>query len=150
MAVRSAMPKPILTVVGNVEISRPYYLCRHCHVGQFPADVELDIENADFSPGVRRMQALVGQDAPFDHDHAGAAVLTKLLQLPAPAADHRNIPCACGHQARYRVLESLRQALSRSEFADGASELLRQCTGRGGLVLNLLDPNLGGRNQNLR
>ena len=38
--------------------------------------------------------------------HAGAAVLTKLLQLPAPAADHRNIPCACGHQARYRELRS--------------------------------------------
>ena len=38
MAVRSAMPKPILTVVGNVEISRPSYLCPHCHVGQFPAD----------------------------------------------------------------------------------------------------------------
>jgi hypothetical protein len=53
--------------VGKVEISRPYYLCAHCHSGQFPADVELDIQNTDFSPGVRRMQAVVGQDAPFDH-----------------------------------------------------------------------------------
>ncbi len=56
--------KPVLTAVGRVEMSRPYYLCPHCHSGQFPADVELDIENTEFSPGVRRMQAVVGQEAP--------------------------------------------------------------------------------------
>ena len=59
--------KPILTIVGPVRMARPYYLCSQCHVGQFPADVELDIENTEFSPGVRRMHALVGQAAPFDH-----------------------------------------------------------------------------------
>jgi len=37
--------RPVLTAVGRVEVSRPYYLCSHCHNGQFPADVELDIEN---------------------------------------------------------------------------------------------------------
>src|SRR5256886_5713022 len=50
-----------------VEVLRPYYLCAHCGVGQLPADVELDIENTEFSPGVRRMQAIVGQEAPFAH-----------------------------------------------------------------------------------
>jgi len=35
--------KPLLTAVGEVTVSRPYYLCAHCHRGQFPADVELDI-----------------------------------------------------------------------------------------------------------
>src|SRR5262249_56871553 len=59
--------KPVLTAVGEVTVRRPYYLCSHCHRGQFPADVELDIANTEFSPGVRRMQAIVGQDAPFDH-----------------------------------------------------------------------------------
>jgi hypothetical protein len=59
--------KPVLTAVGQVNISRPYYLCPHGHTGQFPADVELDIENATVSPGVSRMQAVVGQEAPFDH-----------------------------------------------------------------------------------
>jgi hypothetical protein len=32
--------------------------------GQFPADVELDIENAELSPGVRRMLAMVGLEGP--------------------------------------------------------------------------------------
>jgi hypothetical protein len=53
--------KPVLTAVGPVEVSRPYYLCSSCHTGQLPVDVELDIEDTEFSPGVRGMQALVGQ-----------------------------------------------------------------------------------------
>jgi len=64
---RELRSKPVLTAVGKVKVSRPYYLCSHCHSGQFPADVELDIENTEFSPGVRRMQAVVGQEIPFDH-----------------------------------------------------------------------------------
>lgn len=70
--------KPVLTAVGPVRVSRPYYLCRHCHTGQFPADQELDISNTEFSPGVRRMQALVGQDASFDHGREQMALLAGL------------------------------------------------------------------------
>jgi hypothetical protein len=81
----------VLTVVGEVEVSRPYYLCPHCHTGQFPADVELDIENTEFSPGVRRMQAVVGQESPFDHGRqqmkllAGLEVTTKAVERTAEA-----------------------------------------------------------------
>ncbi len=88
---RELRSKPVLTVVGIVEVSRPYYLCPHCHAGQFPADVELDIENREFSPGVRRMQAVVGQDAPFDHGRqqmkllADLEVTTKAVERAAEA-----------------------------------------------------------------
>ncbi len=83
--------KPVLTAVGKVEVLRPYYLCPHCHRGQFPADVELDIENTELSPGVRRMQAVVGQEAPFDHGRqqmsllAGLEVTTKSVERTAEA-----------------------------------------------------------------
>jgi hypothetical protein len=83
--------KPILTIVGRVRIARPYYLCSQCHIGQFPVDVELDIENTEFSPGVRRMHALVGQEAPFDHGReqmqllAGLEVTTKSVERIAEA-----------------------------------------------------------------
>jgi len=43
---RELRSQPVLTAVGRVEVSRPYYLCSHCHTGPFPADVELDIEKA--------------------------------------------------------------------------------------------------------
>ena len=88
---RELRSKPVLTAVGTVAVSRPYYLCSHCHTGQFPADVELDIENTEFSPGVRRMQALVGQEAPFDHGReqmkflAGLEVTTKAVERTAEA-----------------------------------------------------------------
>ena len=83
--------KPLLTIVGPARVTRPYYLCRPCGVGQFPVDVELDIENTEFSPGVRRMQALVGQEAPFDHGReqlkvlAGLEVTTKSVERTAEA-----------------------------------------------------------------
>jgi hypothetical protein len=88
---RELRSKPILTVVGKAEVLRPYYLCPHCHTGQFPADVELDVENTEFSPGVRRMQALVGQEAPFDHGRqqmkllADLEVTTKAVERTAEA-----------------------------------------------------------------
>jgi hypothetical protein len=70
--------KPVLTAVGKVEVSRPYYLCAHCHHGQFPTDAELDIKKTEFSPGVRRMQALVGQQAPFDQGREQMRLLADL------------------------------------------------------------------------
>ena len=88
---RELRSKPVLTVVGPVQVSRPYYLCPYCHRGQFPADVELDIENTEFSPGVRRMHALVGQQAPFDQGReqikvlAGLEVTTKSVERTAEA-----------------------------------------------------------------
>ena len=75
---RELRSRRVLTALGSVEITRPWYLCSHCHQGQFPADQDLDIENTDFSPGVRRMQALVGQDAPFDRGREQMALLAGL------------------------------------------------------------------------
>jgi len=88
---RELRSKPVLTAVGPAEVSRPYYLCSHCHTGQFPADVELDIEKTELSPGVRRMQAVVGQGSPFDHGRqqmkllADLEVTTKAVERTAEA-----------------------------------------------------------------
>jgi hypothetical protein len=77
--------------VGQVEVSRPYYVCPRCHTGQFPADAELDIEHTEYSPGVRRMLATVGQAAPFDHGRqqmqllADLKVTTKAVERTAEA-----------------------------------------------------------------
>jgi hypothetical protein len=86
---RELRSRRVLSALGAVEITRPWYLCPHCHQGQFPADQQLDIANTEFSPGVRRMQALVGQDAPFDHGReqmallAGLEVTTKSVERAA-------------------------------------------------------------------
>jgi hypothetical protein len=88
---REPRARRLLTALGEVELSRPWYLCLHCHNGQFPVDRPLDAENRDFSAGVRRMQALVGQEAPFDHGRvqmkalAGLEVTAKSVERTAQA-----------------------------------------------------------------
>ncbi|MCP5115573.1 MAG: ISKra4 family transposase, partial [bacterium] len=88
---RELRSKPVLTAVGQAKVTRPYYLCPDCHRGQFPADVELDVENTGLSPGVRRMLATVGQETPFDHGRqqlkllADLEVTTKAVERTAEA-----------------------------------------------------------------
>jgi len=83
--------KTVLTAVGKAKCLRPYYLCDRCHRGQFPIDVELDVENTELSPGVRRMLATVGQQAAFDQGRqqmellAGLSVTTKAVERTAEA-----------------------------------------------------------------
>jgi hypothetical protein len=88
---RERRSRRLLSVLGEVELSRPWYLCPHCHNGQVPADRQLDVENRDCSPGVRRMQALVGHEMPFDHGReqmkvlAGLAITAKSVERTAEA-----------------------------------------------------------------
>jgi len=88
---RELRSRLVLTAVGRVAVSRPYYLCPNCHKGQCPADTELDIEKTDLSPGVRRMLAVVGQAAPFDQGReqmkllAALEVTTKAVERTAEA-----------------------------------------------------------------
>jgi hypothetical protein len=86
---REMRSRRVLTAVGNIGFLRPWYLCPQCHNGQFPADAALDIEKTELSPGVHRMLALVGSEAPFDHGRrqiellAGLQVTTKAVERTA-------------------------------------------------------------------
>lgn len=88
---RELRSKPVLTALGPSQCLRPYYLCDLCRRGQFPIDIQLDIENTELSPGVRRMLALVGQAAPFDQGReqmkllANLEVTTKAVERTAEA-----------------------------------------------------------------
>jgi hypothetical protein len=88
---RELRPKTVLTAVGEVTVKRPYYLCPQCQQGQFPVDQELDIGNTEQSPGVRRMEALVGQESPFDKGReqmkllAGLEVTAKAVERTSEA-----------------------------------------------------------------
>ena len=105
---RELRSKSVLTVVGKVEVSRPYYLCSHCHRGQFPADVELDIENTEFSPGVRRMQAAVGQEVPFAQ---GCRQMKLLANLELTAKAVERTAEAIGEEIAAREREQIRRAV---------------------------------------
>jgi len=84
-------PKRLLTVLGRVETERPYYVCPACHQGQSPRDQELDVEGTEYSPGVRRMMAVVGSETSFEQGReqlallAGLEVTTKAVERQAEA-----------------------------------------------------------------
>jgi hypothetical protein len=73
--------KSFLSVVGTVEVLRPYDLCAHCSRGQHPVDGELGIAGLESSPGVRRMEANLGAEMPF------AMKLLAGLEVPAKAIE---------------------------------------------------------------
>jgi hypothetical protein len=81
----------LLTAVGPVRFERAYYCCHSCHHGQSPRDWELDILDTEYSPGVRRMMAVVGSDASFDQGReqlqllAGLEVTRKAVERHAEA-----------------------------------------------------------------
>jgi hypothetical protein len=83
--------KRVTTAVGAITIQRPYYLCPNCHEGQSPRDAELDVVSTEYSPGVRRMMAVVGSDTSFDQGReqlellAGLKVTTKAVERQAEA-----------------------------------------------------------------
>ena len=95
---RGRRPKKMLTVLGEAEIERPYYLGGAGHQGQFPFDRELDVADTQYSPGVRRMMALVGSESSFEGGReqlrvlAGLEVTTKAAERGAEAGQEKGRP----------------------------------------------------------
>jgi hypothetical protein len=83
--------KTLVTALGPVELRRPYYRCPHCGEGHFPVDEELDVSQTRKSPGIRRMLAALGYDAPFKRCSqqmkllAGVEITTKEVERTAEA-----------------------------------------------------------------
>jgi hypothetical protein len=75
---REKRSRNLLTAVGPVRFERAYYCCSSCHRGQSPRDRELDILDTDYSPGVRRMMAVVGSDTSFQQGRGQMALLAGL------------------------------------------------------------------------
>ena len=83
--------KDVVTVVGTVKLERGYYYCGQCGEGVIPEDRQLDIQDTSFSPGVRRMMALVGAKEAFEEGRrdleelSGVRVSTKSLERASEA-----------------------------------------------------------------
>jgi len=100
--------KSILTVLGPITVSRPYYLCPQCHQGQCPADVLLDVIQTEFSPGVRRMQSLVGHQAPFAQ---GQKQLQLLAGIKVTAKAVERVSEAIGADIAQRDQQEIQRAV---------------------------------------
>jgi len=103
--------KQILTALGPVRMERSYYLCRHCHHGHSPLDRELDVEGVAYSPGVRRMLAVVGSEHSFDQGReqlkllAGLEVTAKAVERQAEAIGTEMEACEQAEIGRAKQLD---------------------------------------------
>ena len=101
--------KPILTVLGPAHRLRAYYWCSRCRQGQFPADLARDIEDTEFSPGVRRMLALVGSEcSSFDH---GRRQMELLADLEVTAKAVERVTEAIGADIARRQQQTIQQTM---------------------------------------
>lgn len=111
--------RDLLTVVGPVRFERAYYHCASCHHGQSPRDRELDVVDTDYSPGVRRMMAVVGSDTSFDRGReqmellAGLKVTRKAVERYAEA-----IGSAIECREQTEIQQSVQLALPHVTEAD--------------------------------
>lgn len=68
----------VKTLLGPVQVERPYYLCATCHHGQTPLDQVLQICAGSISAGLEEVLALLGTLVPYDQ---AVFVLEKLTRL---------------------------------------------------------------------
>ena len=107
LRLHSFRQRHLLSALGPLDYTRAYYLCPHCHQGHSPRDRELGVEGTAYSPGVRRMMAVVGSEASFQQGReqlallAGLEVTSKAVERQAEAigaaieaAEQAEIRCA--------------------------------------------------------
>ena len=148
--------KTVLTVLGPVELTRPYFLCADCSKGQYPVDAELGVAGLESSPGVRRMQAVVGSEMPFAPgrepmkllagldvtakaiERAAEAIGTQIVQrdeqeigrakqLVLPAVSKRNIPIMYVLMDGVQVPVIAAEAEGRAGRIEGQRARTREC-----------------------
>ena len=67
-----------LTVFDWVAYRRAYYLCRHCHQGQYPLDQRLGLQPGQVSAGLAPLLALAGVETAFE---AGCELVERFLLI---------------------------------------------------------------------
>lgn len=99
--------KTVLTVLGPVELKRPYFVCANCSKGQYPVDLELGVAGLESSPGVRRMEAVVGSEMQFA---SGCEPMKVLAGLDVPAKAVERAAEAIGAQIARRDEQEIGRA----------------------------------------
>ena len=111
MRCAGARPKRLVSLLGAVTLQRPYYHCRHCWRGVAPLDRELAIEGTQYSPGVRRMLAVVGGETAFAR---GRALLAELAGIEVSAKAVERQAEAIGSDLAAQAESDRRQAALRA------------------------------------
>jgi hypothetical protein len=81
-------PKRLMTILGEVNLSRSWFVCPECGEGHAVLDKALDIAGTGFSPGLRRLMARAGSRETFKN---GAEDLKVYAEITVTAKDVERI-----------------------------------------------------------
>jgi hypothetical protein len=136
--------KPILTVLGPAHMLRAYYWCASCRQGQFPADIARDIQDTEFSPGVRRLLALVGSEcSSFDH---GRQQMELLADLEVTAKAVERVTETIGADIARRQQQAIQQTMQLELPVAVGQPIHTMCVQMDGTGLPMVAQETQGRN----
>ena len=84
-----------------MRLERNYYVCPHSHQSHCPCDQEVDVDGLFYSPGVRRMMAMVGSEG-FEQGREQLELLAG-LQVTAKAVERQAEAIGADIEAREQV-----------------------------------------------
>ena len=101
--------KGLVTVVGEVEVARAYYYCRHCRSGVVPWDAAQGLSERRYSPGVKALVVETATRMPYG---GGMEFLGRLTPLRIEESAAEWIVQEVGARARQAQAEEAEQYLS--------------------------------------
>ena len=72
---RPSVSRTVRTLVGDLEIERPYFYCRHCRVGTSPLDTVLGLSAGQIQRDVQQVTADLATEMPYE---TASAMLERL------------------------------------------------------------------------
>ena len=63
---RPVVTRTVETLIGELEVQRPYFYCPHCHRGRYPLDEVLDLRAGRIQPDVQQAAADLATELPYD------------------------------------------------------------------------------------
>ncbi|MEK7286504.1 MAG: hypothetical protein AAB035_04315 [Nitrospirota bacterium] len=110
-------PKKLMTILGEVKLSRSWFVCPKCGEGRAVLDEALDIAGTGFSPGLRRLMARAGSRETFKN---GAEDLKVYAEITVTAKEVERISEGTGEA----VLDWQKREQANFLSEKGAASLL--------------------------
>ena len=63
---RPAVARTVETLIGEIEVHRPYFYCPHCHRGRYPLDEVLGLQAGRIQRDVQQAAAALATELPYD------------------------------------------------------------------------------------
>jgi hypothetical protein len=100
-------PRQLQGLVGDYRITRPYYVCEHCHQGYAPLDERLGLGTGAFSPGLQRVACRLGIEDSFAN---AADALNEALGLDVAGEAVRRVTEGIGQVAEAEAQAAMARA----------------------------------------